>query len=103
MSEGFNETNIAIETYYWIAVNGASAAMTPYPLPRTVRCIPTPQLLIGFKRLNHAKTFQSIALNAPLPIVRKELKLLKKHRDAVLIEPNNPEPPTTGPTLWRDK
>jgi hypothetical protein len=85
---------------YWIAVNGASAAMASYPLPMTVKCIPVPELLIGFGNQKQARAFQNILLTAPLQIARKELNSLRRHRDAVFIQPDNPEPPTKAVTVW---
>jgi hypothetical protein len=85
---------------YWVAINGASAAMAPYPLPVTVMCTPTPELLIGQETLQQAMTLQSILLTAPMMAVRKEIKALRRSPEAVCIESPNPQPPTRGATIW---
>jgi hypothetical protein len=87
-------------SWYWVAINGDSAAMAPYPLPITVNCTPTPQLLIGLKTFIEAKTLQSLLLPAPMKVARKELGAIRRNPEAVCIVPENPEPPTRGATFW---
>ncbi len=85
---------------YWVAINGASVAMAPYPLPVSLMCTPTPQLLIGQKTLQQAMTLQSILLTAHMKVVRKKIKAMRRSPEAVCIEPPNPQPPTRGATIW---
>jgi hypothetical protein len=88
---------------YWIAVNGASAAMSPMPMRMNVKVTPTPQQLLGFDSYEAAKEFQSILLTAPIPTVKRELVALRRRNGAVFITPDNPEPPTRGATMWLDE
>jgi len=85
---------------YWVAINGASAGMTPIPLPVTVMCTPTPELLIGLPTFERAERLQSLLLNAPLKIVRKEIEAQRNSKDAVIISPAHPQPQTRGATTW---
>jgi hypothetical protein len=84
---------------YWLAVNGDSAAVSPYPLSR-VQCSPRPQLLLGFKTRDKAFELQSFILNAPLKDVQERLMALARDPEVVSIVPRNPEPPTRGATIW---
>jgi hypothetical protein len=88
------------QLYWWIAINGASAAMSPMPMPQTLRVVPTPQQLIGFENYKAAKVFQTTLLTAPIPEVKRELMALRVTGDAVFINPDNPAPPTKGATMW---
>ena len=85
---------------YWVAINGASAAVTPFPLPLTLKCCPTPELLIGFETLYEARSFQTLALTAPMRVVRKKIEAMRRNPKAVFIAPPNPQPPTRGSTTW---
>jgi hypothetical protein len=85
---------------YWVAINGASAALTAFPLPLTVKCYPTPQLLVGLETLQEARSFQTLALTAPIRVVRKEIEAMRRNPKAVCIAPPNPQPPTRGSTTW---
>jgi hypothetical protein len=62
--------------YYWITINGTSAAMSPISLPITVKCSPTPQVLIGFDDQGEAMTTRRILLTAPIPEARELLTRL---------------------------
>lgn len=93
-----NNTDDAVPRY-WLAVNADSAAVSPYPLSR-VRCSPRPQLLLGFRTRDQAFEIQSFVLNASLKEVRKKLEALSQDPEVVSIVPNDPEPPTRGPTTW---
>ena len=85
---------------YWVAINGASAAVTSFPLPLTLKCCPTPELLIGFENLYEARSFQTLALTAPMRVVRKKIEAMRRNPKAVFIAPPNPQPPTRGSTTW---
>jgi hypothetical protein len=85
---------------YWVAINGGSASVTPFPLPLTVKCFPTPQLLIGFETSQEARSFQTLALTAPIRVVRKEIDLMRQNPKVVCIAPPKPQPPTRGSTNW---
>jgi hypothetical protein len=85
---------------YWVAINGDSAALAPFPLPVTVSCTPTPQLLVGLNTLQRARALQATLLTAPMHMVRKEVKAMCRSVEAVCIEPANPGRPTRGATLW---
>jgi len=86
---------------YWIAINGASCALCRLPstVPPTVT--PRPQGLIGFRTLKEAQAAQSLCLTAPIPEVAKAIKQWRRGKSGVVcVDVPNPEPPTTGPTIW---
>jgi hypothetical protein len=85
---------------YWVAINGGSAALAPFALPLTVKCYPTPQLLIGLESFQEARAFQSLALTAPIRVVRKKIEAMRRNPKAACIAPPNPQPPTRGSTIW---
>jgi hypothetical protein len=95
------ETSIQCKpAFYSVAINGDSAALSPIPLPLTVRCSPTPQLLIGLKTLVEAMTLRSCLVKAPMNVARKEIKAMRRSPEAICIEPAKPEPPPRGGTSW---
>jgi hypothetical protein len=99
------QTEAQTELYYWIAINGASAAMSPMAMPKTVKVIPTPQHLIGFSDYEMAKAAQHILLTAPVSQIIAELNALLRRSPQHKVEdihPEHPEPPTHGPTMWLD-
>jgi hypothetical protein len=94
------------ETHYWIAINGASCAMSSFPLPVTVAAKPTPQYMLGFPTLEEARDTQEFMLTAPIPDVRKRLEGFQERvqrGEIIYIQPANPEPPRTGPTMWSNE
>ncbi len=86
---------------YWLAINGASCAMSNMPMPATVTVTPRPQMLVGFLTHADAKTAQHCMLTAPITKCRRLLKEWKKRDDVVMKVFKNSERPTHGPTIWR--
>jgi hypothetical protein len=85
---------------YWVALNKGSVAISPSPLPLTVKCFPTPQLLFGLETLQEAKQLESIALTASVPTILKKFR--EAHPDAGDVTGRvfrNSEPPT-GSVAW---
>ena len=37
------------DEFWWLAINGASCAASEMPIPTTVKVIPTPEQLLGFR------------------------------------------------------
>ena len=60
---------------YWIAINGASCALTAFPM-RHPFVIPTPEQLLGFPTLDEARKAQQVCLNAPMPEVKRFMQSL---------------------------
>jgi hypothetical protein len=89
-NEQANET----KNYHWIAVNGASAALSPFPLPTKVKCTPTPQVLIGIEDGAEARKIQRVLLTAPLPTVRQQIETLRKRTDVVYRRMDFPQRPS---------
>jgi hypothetical protein len=85
--------------YFWVAINGPSVSMAPYPFPRTFKCSPVPELLLGFSNLKEAKAFHQFALTAPLLEVRERIATLLAS-GICSIEPAHPENPSREPTIW---
>jgi hypothetical protein len=94
-----NEKANKTKSYYWIAINGASAALSPYPLPTKVKCTPTPQVLIGIEDGAEARKIQRILLTAPLPTVRQQIETLRKRTDVVYRKMDFPQRPSEV-TSW---
>jgi hypothetical protein len=88
-NEQANETN-----YFWIAVNGASAALSPYPLPTKVKCTPRPQVLIGIEDGAEARAIQRVLLTAPLPQVKEQIETLRKRKDIIYRQMDFPQRPS---------
>ena len=87
------------ESYFWVAINGPAVSTAPYALPRTFKCSPVPELLLGFSTLKEAKSFHYFALTAPLPEVRHRIaELLTSVISS--IKPAHPEKPSREPTIW---
>ena len=92
-----------MKTYYWVVINGPSVAMSSLPLPTTLEVRPVPQLLLGFDSAEEASEALHFFLTASIPECKKRLRELArraKRGEIVNIEPDNPEPPTAGATLW---
>ena len=89
---------------YWIAINGASCALTAFPM-RHPLVIPTPEQLLGFPTLDEARKAQQVCLNAPMPEVKRFMQSLSADVMAGrvrVIKPKHPEPPTSGQTAWME-
>ncbi len=89
------------ELLYWLAINGASCAMSSMPMPGTVTVTPRPKMLVGFLTHAEAKTAQHSMLTAPIAKCRKLMDKWKKRHDVVMKVFKKPERPTHGPTIWR--
>jgi hypothetical protein len=90
--------------YYWIAVNGASCAMSSAPMRHPV-VIPTPEQMWGFHTLEEAERAQHVCLHQPIPEVIEFFQSLEPHIHSGRIRyvrPAHPEPPTRGETMWVD-
>ena len=92
------------ESYFWLAINGASVTGSSIPLPVTVRVRPTPELLIGFRSKAEQVAAQRFLLTAPIKTIGKfmkdEMPRKVKTGEVVCIRPENPKPPTGGTTIW---
>jgi len=92
------------DSYFWLAINGASVTASGMPLPMTVRVRPTPELLIGFRSEAAQIAAQRFFLTAPIKTIDTFMKheMPRKIRagELVCIKPNKPKPPTKGRTVW---
>jgi hypothetical protein len=90
--------------WWWIAINGASCAASSFPLPATVRVIPTPEQLLGFRTREEQMAAQRLLLTGPVKKVRRYMSKTIPARvrggEVAYIRPSQPEPPTHGPTQW---
>ena len=97
---GFSE----LKEYYWLAVNGASVAVCPFPVSKDkIRCVPTPEQLIGFPTQKEQMESQQFLLAAEIQAVQRRMDEWGPRMatgEMAYIMPDNPEPPTTGPTGW---
>ena len=90
------------EAKYWIAINSTSCALASFPMTNPV-VSPTPQQMLGFPTLEQAKHAQQICLTSPINEVKRFPQSLSPDVKAgriTVIAPDNPEPPTHGPTIW---
>jgi hypothetical protein len=96
-----------LNKYFWIAVNGPSVAMFDVPLsPENICAVPTPEFLFGFKAAAEAKAAQQTLLTAPASQVQSLMRSWLPRIAAgemALVQPENPEPPTTGATVWCER
>jgi hypothetical protein len=92
------------ELYYWLAINGPSVAASSIPMPRTVRVSPVPEQMIGFRSRDEQLAIQKFLLTAPMSQVekfmKKEMPRKLKNGEVIGIKMKNPEPFTTGETMW---
>jgi hypothetical protein len=89
---------------YWIALNGASCALTSLPL-RNPLVTPTPQQLLGFPTLKEAKRAQRICLQSSMNEVQRFFTSLSPDVRAGrvrVINPEQPQLPTRCPTMWTE-
>jgi hypothetical protein len=89
---------------YWIAINGASCALTSMPFEEPVT-VPVARQLIGFPTLEEAQEAQRVCLQAPMKEVDRFWERLRPdvHAGRVrVINPAQPEPPTHGATQWME-
>jgi hypothetical protein len=93
------------EERYWIAINGASYAISSFPL-RNPMVTPTPELLIGFPTLEEAQEALDVCLHSP--IAQRDVFFLRRAPDVKagrirLIRPEHSQPSAPGdPTMWTD-
>lgn len=87
---------------YWIAINGASCALSAIPFRGVPVVAPTPTMLIGFTSFKEAKEAQGICLHDPIGAVECWLRRWARSPDVQFVQPENPEPPTTGATMWME-
>ena len=88
---------------YWLAVNGASVAVTcvPGPIPTVT---PTPTQLFGLPTREEQLAMQEFLLTQPIPAVTAKLESLRPwvmSGEIIVVSPANPEPPTQGVTAWQ--
>lgn len=86
---------------YWIAINGASCALSTMPLELPI-VVPRPEVLVGFPTLDEARRAQSICLASEIASVQEEFAAWVRRPDVQIMKPMNPDPPTDGPTIWQD-
>ena len=89
--------------WWWIAINGASCAACSAPAPESVVVAPVPEQLIGFKTRDEQLESQRFLLTAPISDVAKYMEALPariRRKEVYYMRPNNPQPPTEGPTIW---
>jgi hypothetical protein len=92
------------EERYWIAINGASCAISrvPWIEPAT---IPVARQYIGFPTLQEAEKAHSVCLHGSKKEMHDYFKSLRADVMAGrihVINPPNPQPPTQGKTAWME-
>ncbi len=101
MKTKFVKDVAANQAYYWIAINGPSAALSPIPAPLARLSVsPVPEQLIGLPTLEEASEVQQACLNAPIEEVDKLMRERFQRADVGKVGMLTPEPPTSGPTVW---
>jgi hypothetical protein len=68
---------------HWLAINGATVALSRLPFPASVRVSPTPENLIGFTTPEAAAEAQRVCLDEPMPVVSQLMR--KLHREATIV------------------
>ncbi len=63
---------------------------------------PNPQTLIGFATYAEAKAAQEFCLAAPIPDIIEWQQELLEREDVVCLAMRDPEPPTSGATMWTE-
>jgi hypothetical protein len=89
---------------YWIAINGASCAMSGVPFTEP-KVTPTPRQLIGFPTIEEAAEAQDICLREPMDAVVRFFESLRPDIDAGrvrVINPAHPQRSTRGQTAWTE-
>jgi hypothetical protein len=90
--------------YWWLAVNGASVSACSFPAQEDrVACHPTPEQLIGFPTQEEQMEAQRFLLTADIPAIRRRMQdwvPRMRKGEMAYIRPEQPEPPTSGPTAW---
>lgn len=89
--------------FHWIAVNGSSCAVSPFPLKFPFAVKPTPEWVMGFPTAEEAVEAQQFLLAAPPEQLRPRIAEWMKRSDVVSVRFPNPEPQTDGPTVWAGK
>jgi len=92
-----------IETHYWLAINGASCAMSSFPMPATVTVAPRPKMLVEFPTHGEAKTAQYSLLTDSIAKCCKLMDKWRKRHDVVIKVCKTPERPTHGPPFGYSK
>lgn len=87
---------------YWIAINGPSCALSPFPL-EFPKVIPRPEILFGFHKQSEAKEAQAICLQGSIEQVRRAMLAWTYAKGVSWTKLTDPEPPTNGPTLWTEE
>lgn len=89
--------------WYWIAINGASAAVCPFPCP-DVEARPTPQMLLGLKTRDKQLDLQKFLLTASNTDIDAffygEFAKLVESGEIKEVIPDSAEPPTHEETMW---
>ena len=89
---------------YWIAINGPTCVISTLPLCNP-KVTPTPEQLLGFTTWEDAKHAQHVCLTAEMDEVERFLESLRpdvKSGRVRVIQPEHPQPPTTGKTVWTE-
>lgn len=86
---------------YWLAINGASAAVSPIPFEK-VAVRPKPQMLIGYVTRDEQLDAQRLLLNAPMDEVNAYMAKLKTLAEdgVVTVETFSKPKPPTSTTQW---
>lgn len=94
---------VDVPVNWWLAVNGASCAASPMPLPDTLVVRPTPERLLGYRtqaeQLDDQRRFLQHPLDSVRNYVRQILPMKVKAGDIKQRLFERPEPPTKQ-TLW---
>jgi len=91
------------DSWWWLAVNGASCAASSAPLPSNIIVSPTPEQLLGFRTREDQVAAQKLLLTAPMEDVNRFMETFAtkvKSGEVAYVRPEAPEPPTDGPTAW---
>lgn len=92
------------EMFFWLAINGPTAAASSIPMPCTVRVSPVPEQMIGFRSREEQLAVQKFLLTAPMSEVenfmKEEMPRKLQSGEVIGIKMKNPEPYTTGQTHW---
>lgn len=93
------------QEWWWVAVNGETAALSPIASETPPLIQPTPEQLLGYRTLDEAKAAQQFLLTAPVSDIYRSMvggdlaKRIKAGEISYFL-PKKPELPTKGPTQW---
>jgi hypothetical protein len=104
-SEVLNPPSTKTEkTYWWLAINGSSCAVSPMPLPDTVVVRPQPHTLLGYQTQAEQLKDQQFFLTASIEeIARYQNGPMRKKVASGEVRFKGcamPDVPTKGPTCW---